>query len=510
MSTTKSLRAAAASLLAALVASLLTVPGVAFDTDAAADLIVGLVPGATTADLDAGTVVNELRDLGLLLVTGDDDTRAALEADSDVAFVADNTTASPTQDATDANRLQVSAARSIGVADLWAKGYTGAGQTVALIDTGVAEHADLTGRVVHGPDFSGEGHPGDSYGHGTVMAGVIAGDGTASNGQYMGIAPDAQILSVKAAGANGVTDISQILVSMQWVVTYREAYGVDVLVLAYSNDSRQSAKVDPLAYAIQRAVDAGIVVVASAGNDGTGSHHTVSGPGSAPAAITVGAYDLTTRDVAGFSGIGPTVDGVAKPELVAPGVDIVAPAAAGSTIVTSKAHAMQGDAYIRGSGTSQAAAIVGGIAALARQAFPAESAVAARARVIRASTKFETEGPDMGRGKGLVDITKLLRADVRNHDIELRGNGTGSLHASRGTHVVTVGGKRIEGEITVLGTAWDGATWANSSWDGSSWDGSSWDGSSWDGSSWDGSSWDGSSWDGSSWDGSSWDAHLWN
>jgi len=197
---------------------------------------------------------------------------------------------------------------------------------VAVIDTGIAKVGDLAGRVRNGIDLTDEGDPYlDSFGHGTFVAGVMAGDGHASNGATRGIAPRVDLVPVKIAGRSGATDVSHVLAAIQWVVSFRDKYGIRVVNLSLGTDSKQPYMRSPLDYAVERAWDAGIVVVASASNSGP-EPGTVAKPGDDPLVVTVGAIDdqtTVTRDddvMAGFSGVGPTAaDDLVKPDLVAPG-----------------------------------------------------------------------------------------------------------------------------------------------------------------------------------------------
>src|SRR5688500_1733586 len=216
-------------------------------------------------------------------------------------------------------------ARSTGATASWAAGSLGAGVGVAVIDTGVAGMNDFAGRVVHGPDLSGEGTTIDSYGHGTVMAGLVGGSGADSagnaTGAYTGVAPKSTIVAVKAAGRNGVTDVSTMLEAMHWVSAYKDQYNIRVLNLSWGTSSTQSPSVDPLNFAVQRLWKAGIVVVVAAGNSGP-QGGTITKPGDDPVVLTVGAFDdkqnMEAGDdvVAAWSSRGPTSAGVRKPDVL--------------------------------------------------------------------------------------------------------------------------------------------------------------------------------------------------
>src|SRR5205823_4058136 len=190
-------------------------------------------------------------------------------------------------------------------------GYTGKGVDVALIDSGVSpvDGLNLPGKIVYGPDLSLESQAPnltnfDTFGHGTFMAGLIAGRDAslttpydqASPSAYRGMAPDARILSVKVATADGGTDVSQVIAAIDWVVQHRRDNGLNIRVLnlSYGTNSTQYYGVDPLAYAVEQAWDAGIVVVAAAGNSGyqtKGSSPALANPAYDKRIIAVGASD---------------------------------------------------------------------------------------------------------------------------------------------------------------------------------------------------------------------------
>jgi serine protease AprX len=241
-------------------------------------------------------------------------------------------------------------------------GDAGRGVAVALLDTGIAASGDLAGRVVARADLSGEGSFTDSYGHGTFMAGLIAGDGSA--GGPAGTAPGADLVDLKVAGADGATTLGQVLLAMQLADSSRERFGIRVLNISLGAPADDPATA-PLTEAVERLWADGITVVAAAGNDGV-----VTAPGLDPYVVTVGALDpaATTDPVPAWSGRGPDFAGRPKPDLLAPGVDVVGLRAAGSTVDLANPAARVGDAYFRGSGTSMSTALVTGAAAAAAAA----------------------------------------------------------------------------------------------------------------------------------------------
>jgi len=408
--------------------------------------------------------------------------------------------------------------RSTGATAAWAGGNRGDGVTVAVIDTGISPVPDLAGRLLAGPDFSGERNSlRDSYGHGTVMAGIIAGDGTSSSdgptGAYVGMAPGARVLSVKVAGRDGATDVSTVLAAMQWVASYQSVHHIKVVNLAWGTTSDQSPSVDPLNYAVQRLWRAGIVTVAAAGNDGPASN-TIAKPGDDPAIITAGAYDdrqntaLTDDVVTAWSARGPTAAGSAKPDVIAPGRTLIATRAPGSRVEIDNAQAHVGSNYIRGSGTSQASAVVAGSVALLLGHRGGLSPDQIKHAIT--SSAVPINGATAG-GHGRISVPGMLQATVDSAPkAPLTGSGLGSLEASRGgRHVETqcagdIVPTRISGEMDVLCRPWHGGSWTGAPWTVASWGHHTWSGESWTRASWTRASWTGDSWTGGSWTGDTW------
>ncbi|HEX2699423.1 MAG TPA: S8 family serine peptidase [Acidimicrobiales bacterium] len=434
-------------------------------------------------------------------------------------------------------RVQASASSSSATASVYRKvvgaetlnagGYTGTGVTVALIDTGVSAVPDLAGTVVPVRDgmtgavkacvnLSGEKDCTDTYGHGTFMAGIIAGSGASSGGTYKGMAPGARILSLKIAGKDGAADVSTVLAAVQWVVSFREEYGIRVLNLSLGTNSTQSFRTDPLNYAVERAWDSGVAVVVAAANLGPGAG-TISKPADDPWVITVGAIDdrgtpgLGDDSLPNFSSRGPTAaDGLAKPDVVAPGAHIVSLVAPGSAINTAYPSTL-GGGYRKGSGTSMAAAVVSGAAALLVQADP--SVTPDRLKYALTATTGPTGSNDpMEVGSGIVQADKARTAPegTANQGLE-RSNGMGSLDASRGTvRVRTLGsdgllgttlGTVISGSMTAQLLLWDPIGFATGTWTDDTWYLSSYYLFGWQAVTWDGGKWQGGKWQGGKWQG---------
>jgi serine protease AprX len=416
-------------------------------------------------------------------------------------------------------------------------GAQGQGVTVALIDTGVTAMPDIAGAMLKVTDpgslvsydcvnLTSEPNCNDSYGHGTFMAGIIAGNGVASNGKYTGMAPAAKIISLKISGASGASDVSTIIAALQWVVLNKVQYNIRVLNLSLGTDSTQSYTIDPLDFAVEKAWQAGIVVNVAASNRGPAAG-TISKPADDPFVVTVGAIDdLGTNGqnddiLPNFSGRGPTAaDGLAKPDVVAPGGHIVSLAAPGSALSINFPSTMAAP-YRRGSGTSMATAAVTGLVAQMLSANPTLSPDRVKF-MLMATAHPDASNDPMAVGRGIVDGGAALAAPPGVANVGVSPSvGTGSIAASRGSVGVVLDDTSntvldvTSGDLTAALTPLDtsGGSWFGGSWFGGSWFGGSWFGGSWFGGSWFGGSWFGGSWFGQptstqdyggSWFGGSW------
>ena len=409
--------------------------------------------------------------------------------------------------------------RTSGATAAWATGRYGAGVGVAVIDTGVSSMNDFAGRVVFGPDLSGEGRTIDSYGHGTVMAGIIGGSGADSagnaSGAYTGVAPLATLVSVKAAGRNGATDVSTMLQAMHWVSAYRAEFNIRVLNLSWGTPSTQDPAVDPLNYAVERLWRDGIVVVVAAGNSGPKAG-TITKPGDDPVVLTVGGFNdrantvLTDDDIPSWSSRGPTAHGRAKPDVVAPGRTLVSARSYGSLVEYENPRALISPSYIKGSGTSQAAAVTSGVVALLLEARPGLTPDEVKA--ILRSTASPISGIGVNdQGTGRIDLAAALSAQVPAGAAQtFASTGLGSLESSRGGRNVEADCGNdgtvdvIKGEIDVRCEAWNGAAWTGAAWTGAAWTGAAWTGAAWTGAAWTGAAWTGAAWTGAAWTGGAW------
>ncbi|MGW4103573.1 S8 family peptidase [Streptomyces sp. NPDC004976] len=289
----------------------------------------------------------------------------------------------------------------IGTPKAWAAGYDGKGVRIAVLDTGVdTTHPDLKGQVTASKNFTPAPTAGDEYGHGTHVASIAAGTGARSKGRYKGVAPGAKILNGKVLNDDGSGDDSGILAGMEWAA----AQGADVINMSLGGTDAPG--IDPLEEAVNRlSAEKGVLFAIAAGNEGPQS---IGSPGSAEAALTVGAVDDKDA-LADFSSTGPRVgDGGLKPDVTAPGVDITAASAKGNAIVGEVGEKPAG--YMTISGTSMATPHVAGAAAILKQQHPQWKNTELKS-ALTGSTKGGAYSP-FEQGSGRVQVDKAIRQTV--------------------------------------------------------------------------------------------------
>ncbi|MEU3601082.1 S8 family serine peptidase [Streptomyces sp. NPDC006798] len=292
---------------------------------------------------------------------------------------------------------------AIGAPKAWEAGYDGTGVTIAVLDTGVdASHADLRGKVAKAGNFSDSPDAVDRHGHGTHVAATAAGTGAHSGGKYKGVAPGAAVLNAKVLDDQGSGTDSGILAGMDWAV----AQGADVINMSLGG--QDSPGLDPLELRInQLTKEKGVLFAVAAGNSGP-FPGTVDSPGSAEAALTVGAVD-DTGAMAGFSSVGPRAgDGGVKPDVTGPGVDITAAAARDSLLARQNGESPQG--YLTISGTSMATPHAAGAAALLKQRNPDWSGTRLKS-VLTASAKDGGHSV-FQQGTGRITVDRALAQTV--------------------------------------------------------------------------------------------------
>jgi serine protease AprX len=435
----------------------------------AAEYIVQFKHGATSAEIArvGGTVTREVR---LIDAAGAELTpaqAAALRRAGNV--VTRNGGVTPTAKTRvnfDPAKMATAFNQSARTSDLWSDA-TGKGVGVAVVDTGIAgnladfrvSQADATSRVVAtavvNPNASSAG---DAYGHGTLVAGLLAGDGgyrPAGDplfGKYAGAAPDANLVSVKISDDQGNATVLDAINGLEFVVEHKADLNLRVVNLSFQADAPGSYKTDPLDAAVESAWLHGIVVVAAAGNRGSAADAVSYAPGNDPYAITVGGVDdqgsKDTRDdlLASWSSRGVTQDGFAKPEIAAPGAHLVGPLAPGSAFATLCPACVRSGEYIQAGGTSLAAPIVAGAAADLLEVHPTW-------------TPDQVKGAIMASARANSDGSKELDA----HAAE-KASKTANAGLTPSSFVTAPAG-----DIDYTKATWTKATWTKATWTKATW-----------------------------------------
>jgi serine protease AprX len=418
---------------------------------------------------------------------------------------------------------------------VWESGISGNGVTVAVLDSGVAADLDLAGsanRLLASVNFADERLVSDPGGHGTHVAGLIAGNGARSDGEFSGIAPQANIVDVRVLGKRGSGRVSSVVRGIEWAIAHRARYNIRVLNLSFGAPAPLSYRADPFSAAVEIAWRRGLVVVAAAGNGGP-QRGTVETPGIDPYVITVGATDdrgTVSRDddvLAWFSAWGGS-GSTAKPDLVAPGRRLVSVRVPGSTLDAlypdRVVAAQNGATYFRLTGTSMATGVVSGAAALLLQRRPDLTPDQVKALLVRTTQKYGTQehGNQAGRapadpsadGSGLLDAKAADREAERARTVP---GANGSLRPADGfarALYPVLYGSPLRWKNPLLGgilwnlLGWETLTWNSVAWDNFDWNSVAWDSIAWDSIAWDSVAWDSVAWDSVAWDSVAWDSYT--
>jgi serine protease AprX len=364
-------------------------------------------------------------------------------------------------------------------------GFDGSGVGVAIIDSGVTSwHDDLgSDRVVHFADFV-DFQPSayDDYGHGTHVAGIIAGSGYDSNGARRGIAPGANLVVLKVLDGEGLGYISNVIAALDYAVEHRAQFNIRVINLSVAAGVYESYASDPLTLAAKRAVEAGVVVVTAAGNlgrnaQGQTQYGGITAPGNAPWVLTVGAsshngtIDRSDDSMASFSSRGPSyIDYAAKPDVVAPGVGIESLTDASSFLFTTHPNArLWGTVdtatppYLSLTGTSMAAPVVTGTVALMLQANPALTPNLVKA-ILQYTAEHKTRYNDLTQGAGFLNArgaVLLAKLFASGESVPADSSGIDPIawnrHINWGNHRIGGGKLRPDANAWRLNVTWGSA-----------------------------------------------------
>ncbi len=306
------------------------------------------------------------------------------------------------------------ASPTVQAPSMWERMLTGKGITVAVLDTGVYNHPDLAGRIKGFKDcINRKDGPYDDNGHGTHVAGDIASNGSKSGLLYRAPAPEAEIVGVKVLDKNGSGTISTVIEGLQWCIDKREELSIKVANLSLGAQASESYRDDPVCQAVEKVWRAGIVVCVAAGNDGP-ELNSISSPGIDPLVITVGALnDAGTIEpgddaVADFSSRGPTVDNLVKPDVLAPGTNIISLRAPGSMTDKKSKKTRVGQWYASFSGTSMATPVCAGVVAQMLQLNNSMPPEQVKARLMETARKLSGLDPNV-QGAGVIDIKKAAQ-----------------------------------------------------------------------------------------------------
>lgn len=325
----------------------------------------------------------------------------------------------------------------------------GTGQSVAIIDSGISPTVALSSRIIDFVDFtSGRAlrtRPYDDYGHGTHVAGLVAGQQYAADWGVQGVAPRTNLVGLKMLRADGSGTVSSVIAAIEYAVANRHRLRIGVINLSLGHPIFEAAATDPMVQAVEAAIRAGVVVVVSAGNygmnaDGKVGYAGITSPGNSPSAITVGAFnhqgtvDRADDMVADYSSRGPSwYDGYAKPDVVAPGHRLVSELAVNSTIARTYPQLVvrgrSGRSFLRLTGTSMAAAMASGVVALMKERMPALTPFLAKATL-------------------QYTALRLNKADGKPFD--LLTQGTGSINGEGAMRLLA----SVNPRITDLHTKW--------------------------------------------------------
>jgi serine protease AprX len=348
--------------------------------------------------------------------------------------------------------------------------------TIAVVDSGVFKTKDLKSRIKKQVNFSINMHKStDLYGHGTFVAGIIAGNGNGSNGKYIGVAPKAKLVSIRISDDQGMSNESDVISGLQWIFDNKDLKHIRVVNMSLNSSVEQSYHNSPLCAAVEILWFNGIVVVVSAGNNGTANLYP---PANDPFVITVGATNdmgtvaLSDDVIAPFSGYGIAENGLIKPELVAPGKNIISLLPDHRNLTISKQHPENRvtSLYFRMSGTSISAPMVSGAAALLLQNDPTLTPDQVKYRLM-ATANNNWPGYDANKaGAGYLDIYAAVH-----------GTTTESANTD-----ITASQLLWSGSEPVV---WESVAWNSVAWNSVAWNSVAWNSVAWNSVAWNSDYW---------------------
>ncbi len=432
----------------------------------------------------------------------------------------------------DPTALSTSYNQSIRSPRVWNDGLTGEGVGVAVIDTGIAgnlpdfqvSRTNTSSRVIASAVVNpGASNAGDSLGHGTHVAGLIAGNGMNRplgdplRGRYVGVAPDANLIAVKAADENGDATVLDVIDGLQFVVDHKADYNIRVVNLSLKSTQAESYRTDPLDAAVEAAWNSGLVVVAAAGNSGADADAVSYAPGNDPFIITVGGVDdqgtkkIDDDTLASWSSRGTTQDGFEKPDILAPGAKIVSTIPANAQYLQLCPDCVTDGQYFRVGGTSMAAAVAAGEAALLIGSDPTLTPNEVKAQMLRRTrpvTESESSGvlvdatgdpvPPQDEDRSATAVGAEAAADKAVEKDQVRKDANRHLLPNLLLDPAT-------GLIDYTRTSWSRTSWSEAppelqaTWSRTSWSRTSWSRTSWSASAQSCTDFERTSWSRTSW-----------
>jgi serine protease AprX len=448
-----------------------------------------------SARLTGAQLVDLAQQNGILAITKDKRLRASGQFSSDQGWV-----------------------QTAGVSDFWTAQTLSGVQlpAIAIVDSGVQKlraDFDFGARVVKQVTLTSltANSSGDGRGHGTLVAGLAAGSAL----KYGGAAPVAPIVSLDVMDDNGMALTSDVIAAADWILQNKAAYNIRVANFSLQSTQPASLAYDPLDKAVEKLWLSGVVVVAAGGNYGVNGQPTTVAyaPGNDPFIITVGASDLNGSPAsasddfaAPWSAYGYTLDGFAKPELGAPGRVLIGPVPSSSTMAKEHPERLTAQGYMWMSGTSFAAPVVSGAAALVLGYHPSWTPDQVKGALML-SAQPTSAGAALGVGEVDAKAATMV-ANPPNPNLALNAfvvaDGSGGLSFDAASWA-----NAAQADASWNSASWNSASWSSASWNSASWANASWSSASWAAASWNSASWAAASWAAASWNAASWAAAAW-
>ena len=382
--------------------------------------------------------------------------------------------------------------------------------TIAIVDSGIQKYrTDFGSRVVARVDMTSTGlnSSGDGFGHGTFVAGIAAG----AAGGYAGAMPTAKLLSIDVINDQGVGAVSDVIRACDWILANKDTYNIQVANFSLHSASRASVMFDPLDQAVEQLWLNGVVVVAAAGNYGTGAvpSGVLFAPGNDPFVITVGALDIGSGDgtgddsIAPWSAYGYTPDGFAKPDISAPGRYLIAPVPSTAYLPATRPTKVVAPGYMQLSGTSFSAPLVAAAAATLIAKNPAWTPDQVKGALMLSASSEPIANRAAGVGGLNIADARTVTATPPNPNASLDRYLT---TAADGTTVFNATAWRA---AALASRTWDTAAWSDAAWSDAAWASVAWSDAAWADAAWASAAWGTAAWSDAAWSDAAWSDAAW-